>query len=144
MKTVLVMSSIFSLCLSSVAAAQISGTTPKAAPAVVAPPQINVRDLFPGRVIGVLGKPLGTRTTINGVLAENVMLPNPVVVARIDGQAVKGPISIEVRGVVLQKGVPYQLDGYESGEFTGPPSWSAPGAQQPFQFRSFFVITKPK
>jgi hypothetical protein len=145
MKSVLTLWFLLTLCLDSLAHAQGQGIDSNAAPAFT--PQramgvVHVGDLFPGRVIGVLGKPLGTRTTIDGVRAEGVMLSNPLAVSAIDGRAVKGPFYLEIRGAVLQNGVQNRLEGYESGEFSGPPSWSAPGAQQPFQYRVFFVVTK--
>jgi hypothetical protein len=108
----------------------------------------HVSDLNPpSRVIGRLDAPLGTRLTIGGVLADNVMLPNPLEVSEINEQKVKQPVSIEIRGdlqikVQIEKGVHYRLEGYEAGGFSGPPYWHRPNAQQPFQFYSFFVVTK--
>ncbi|MCX6878343.1 MAG: hypothetical protein NTW21_31695 [Verrucomicrobia bacterium] len=104
----------------------------------------NVRDLNPpAKVTGYLGKPLGTRMTIAGVFAEDVMLTNPMAVSEIDGQPLKDNARIEIRGKLqIRKGVRYRLEGYEAGEFSGPPSWLSPAAQQPFQYRSFFVVTK--
>jgi hypothetical protein len=105
-----------------------------------------VRDLNPpARVTGLLGKPLGTRMIIDGVMAERVMLANPLAVSEIDGHTLKEPVSIQIRGKVqIQKGTRYRLEGYESGEFAGPPDWLLGDtvAQQPFQFYSFFVVTK--
>ncbi len=145
MRTVLVLLLLLTLCLGSLAIAQKNVIDPNAAPAYVpqrAIAEINVRDLSPGKVIGVLGKPLGSRTTIDGVRAEGIMLPSPFAVSGLDGRAVKGPFYVEIRGAVLQKATQYRLEGYESGEFAGPPAWSAPGAQQFLQYRSFFVVTK--
>jgi hypothetical protein len=110
--------------------------------------QTHVSDLNPpSRVIGRLDEPLGTRLTIGGLLAENVMLRNPLEVSEINEQKVKQPVSIEIRGdlqikVQIEKGVHYCLEGYEAGEFCGPPYWYGPNAQQSFQFHSFFVVTK--
>jgi len=103
----------------------------------------DVRDLNPQGIIGRLGKPLGTRLTIDGVLAKQVMLTNPLAVSKVAGQTLKETVSIEIRGrVQIQKDVEYRLEGYEAGEFSGAPPWLGPGVQQPFQFRSFFVVTK--
>lgn len=109
----------------------------------VAGQQINAKEIAPGRIIGFLGKPLGTRTTIDGVLADGVMLANGLAISGIDGHAIDNDSRyMEVRGMRLEKGVRYRLEGYESGEFAGLPGWSNPGAQQPFQYHSFFVVTK--
>lgn len=105
--------------------------------------EVRVENLHPANVIGLLGKPLGTRRVVSGVLAENVLLANPLAVTEVDGSLLKHFTSIEVRGKVqIRKGIRYRLEGYESGEFSGPPDWVAPQAQQPFQFRSFFVVTQ--
>ncbi len=106
--------------------------------------QTSVRDLNPpSKVTGCMGKPLGTRVTIAGALAERTMLVNALTVSEIDGQPVKDAVSLEIRGNLrIQKGVRYRLEGYESGEFSAAPEWVAPAAQQPFQFRSYFVVTK--
>jgi len=94
------------------------------------------------RVIGVLGKPLGTRTVITGVQTPT-LLPNPLAVAQVDGQTLPNGAIIEVRGnVKLREGVRYRLEGYEAGEFTGSPVWLHPNIQQPFQYRPYFVVTR--
>lgn len=109
---------------------------------------LKVTDLNPGKITGRLGKPLGTLITIEGVQAEFAMDANPLAVSAMDGQPLKDKINIEIRGrgkakdVELKKGVTYRFEGYESGEFAGPPGWLNPGAQGPFQFHSFFVVTK--
>ncbi len=106
--------------------------------------ETSVRDLNPpARVSGVLRKPLGTRMIITGILAERVMLVYPLAVSQIDGQVIKDKVSIEIRGKPqIKQGVNYRLEGYESGGFSGPPSWLSPEAQQPFQYHSFFIVTK--
>jgi|WetSurMetagenome_2_1015567.scaffolds.fasta_scaffold243736_2 hypothetical protein len=98
----------------------------------------------PSRVTGCLGKPLGTRMTIAGIFDEHVMMANPLEVSETDGKALKNKVSIAIRGKLqIKKGVHYRLEGYEAGEFSGPPPNSeSPPAQQPFQYRSFFVVTK--
>ena len=105
---------------------------------------VDISDLNPPvRVIGCLSKPLGTRTIIGGLLAERVLLANPLAVSEIDGQPLKDIVSIEIRGDLrIQKGVHYHLEGYEAGEFSGAPTWLSPAVQQPFQYRSFFIVTK--
>ena len=70
------------------------------------------------------------------------MLDNPLAVSAIDGRLLTGPFLFEIRGVRLPEGTRYRFEGYESGEFGGIPSWFQPQAQQPFQFKPFFVITK--
>ncbi len=108
--------------------------------------ETSVRDLNPpARVTGSLGKPLGTRLVIEGVLGGLGMLGNPLLVGAVDGEPLKHPVAISIRGKVqIQKGMKYSLEGYESGTFDGPPDWTdgASTAQQPFQFRSFFVVTR--
>ena len=127
MRTIITLCSVLTLCLCSLVTAET-----------------NVRDLNPpARIIGCLGKPLGTRMTIDGVLAERVMLINPLTVSEIDGHMLKEPVSIQIQGKVkIQKGTRYRLEGYETGEFANPPSWLEPGAQQYFSFYSVFVVTK--
>lgn len=95
-------------------------------------------------VTGYFGKPLGTRIIIEGTQHEGGMIPNPLRVSSIDGRPISDEVMvIEIRGKLqLQKGVHYHLEGYESGEFSGTPSWVAREAQQPFRFHTFFVVTK--
>jgi len=113
----------------------------------LAEPAISVTDLQPYNVKGLLGKPLGSRTIIAGRFTI-AMLSNPLKVTEIDSTAVTNSIVISISGKVeskeihLKKGVSYRFEGYESGEFGSAPGWLAPGAQQPFQFYSFFVVTK--
>ena len=108
--------------------------------------ETSVRDLNPpSRVTGSLGKPVGSRMVIEGVMAERVKLGNPLLVSAVDGKPIKEAAAIEIRGKVqVQKGTQYRLEGYESGAFSGPPDWSAgvSAPQQPFHFHSFFVVTK--
>lgn len=99
----------------------------------------------PMKVTGVLGKPLGSRLVIEGVLAERVMLGNPLLVSRVDSKPLKEAVAIEIQGKVqIQKGTQYRFEGYESGAFIGPPDWTVGEGrpQQTFQFHSFFVITR--
>ncbi|CAN5711392.1 hypothetical protein BH09VER1_BH09VER1_44400 [soil metagenome] len=104
----------------------------------------NVSDFsFAKMPVGRLGKPLGTRLVISGEQGGAVMLANPLTVSEIDGVALASPVAIEIRGGVgIKKGVRYQLEGYEAGEFSGPPSWYNDRAQQPFQYHAFFVVTR--
>jgi len=70
------------------------------------------------------------------------MLPNPLAISEVNGATLK-PVTLEIRGgVKIEKGVTYRLEGYESGEFSGPPDWADSGAQSPFQFRNYFNVTK--
>jgi len=58
---------------------------------------INVRDLNPpANVVGVLGKPLGTRMVIEGVQPE-VMPTNPLNVSVIDGLKLKNSVTITIQ-----------------------------------------------
>ena len=102
-------------------------------------------DLSPSAVIGRLGKPLGEREVIVGSFGGNIMLPNPLAISEVNGATLK-PVMLEIRGyendVKIEKGVTYRLEGYESGEFSGPPDWTDSGAQSRFQFRNFFEVTK--
>jgi len=108
---------------------------------VLAGPTISVNDLLPSNVKGRLGKPLGTRTTIEGHYTS-AMLANPFKVTRIDGAAATNNVVISIRSkILLKEGVSYRFEGYESGEFESAPEWLSPAAQQPFQFYSFFVVT---
>lgn len=106
----------------------------------------SVSDLNPpSRVKGRLGKPLGSRLVIEGALAERVKLSNPLLVSGVDGEALKQPVAIEIHGKIqIEKGKQYRLEGYESGAFGSSPDWTVGEniLQQPFQFYSFFVVTK--
>lgn len=104
--------------------------------------QIQVSDL--PTVIGRLGKPLGDRIVIAGVPSSKaILVANPFDVSEIDGKAAAKLITIELRGrVTLQSGTHYKFEGYESGGFEGDPTWLNSKVQQPFGFRSFFIITK--
>jgi len=125
MRGILILCSVVTLCLCPSARAEIKVTD----------------FLNPAKVIGRLGKPLGTRMVIEGV-QEEAMVRNPLKVSRVDGATLKNPVVIQIRGnVEVQKGTRYRFEGYESGEFAGPPDWLQQ-AQQPFQFYSFFVVTK--
>ena len=108
--------------------------------------ETSVSDLNPpARVTGSLGKPLGSRLVVEGVMAERVMLDNPLLVSAVNAKPLKQPVAIQVQGKVqIQKGKQYRLEGYESGAFSGPPDWTVGDglAQQSFQFHSFFVVTK--
>ena len=106
--------------------------------------ETHVDDLTAAKVIGHLGKSLGSRVTIEGTLHEGGMIVNPLRLSSIDGRPTNDEVVvIEIRGKPqIQKGVHYHLEGYEAGAFSGQPSWSAPGAQQPFLFRSYFIVTK--
>jgi hypothetical protein len=128
MRTILTLCSVIALCLAPIATADTS-----------------VADLNPpSRVKGRLGKPLGSRLVIEGVLAERVMMGNPLLVSVVDDEALKQPVAIEIHGKVqIEKGKQYRLEGYESGAFDSSPDWTAGESipQQPFQFYSFFVVT---
>ena len=108
---------------------------------VLGGPTVSVNDLQPSNVKGRLGKPLGTRATIEGYYTP-AMLSNPLKVTRIDGVAATNNIVISIRSrIPLKEGVPYRFEGYESGKFESAPGRLSPGVQQPFQFYSFFVVT---
>lgn len=94
--------------------------------------------------IGRLGKPLGSRTVIGGTQSTKAsMLANPFDVLEVDGRSVSNVVIIEIRGnASIQSGIRYKLEGYESGGFESSPTWLVPEIQQPFQFRSFFIVTK--
>jgi len=109
---------------------------------------ISVKDLAPSRVIGLLGKPLGTQTTIEGQY-HPTLLENPLKITAVDGKAVTNNVIISVRGrdpqkegrIVLKEGRSYRFEGYESGEFGSSPSWVTPTAQQNFHFYHIFIVT---
>jgi hypothetical protein len=106
--------------------------------------QIHVTDLQAKPVVGRLGKSLGSHVVIAGTQATKAaMLPNAFDVVQIDSHAATNVVTIEIRGnVTVQPGTHYKLEGYESGGFESSPMWLNPEVQQPFQFRSFFVVTK--
>ena len=103
---------------------------------------ISVSQLLGRRPIGLLGKPLGERVTIQGRMVEHSMLANAVAIEKVGDDSVKQAVKIEVTGVEIKKGIHYQLEGYESGAFVGNPEWLNPNVQQPFQYRPSFVVTR--
>lgn len=100
-----------------------------------------VSELRPHNIIGVLGKPLGTRTVISGIGAVGM---NPTLkISEIDGRSITNAVTLAIRGRLdLEKGNHYKFEGYESGGFEGIPTWVAPNAQQGFTFHSFSIVTK--
>ena len=110
-------------------------------PANPVPARINVSQLHTSAVIGLLGKRLGSRTTIEGHHV-NAKLSNPLKITAIDCKETQKHLVISLQdNVKLEKGVTYKLEGYESGSFGASPSWIDPGAAQYFRFHSFFVVT---
>ena len=94
------------------------------------------------RVIGWLGKPLGSRTVISGTWT-NAMFANPIAVLEIDGKPTTNSIVMDIHtGFRLKAGTDYKFEGYESGEFGSSPYWLNPTMQQSFQFYSYFIVTK--
>lgn len=116
----------------------------------VAAANISVGDLsFPENVIGRLGKPLGTQTILVGGYPPRPTMGLPLAVSAIDDKPLDKPIGIflegrngESSGVKIERGKVYRLEGYESGRFASEPMWLNHSEQQPFQFYSFFVVTK--
>lgn len=71
------------------------------------------------------------------------MLNNPLRITEIDGKKPTDQIHISIQDPFkLKEGTTYKLEGYESGEFASEPVWLEKGHQQPFQFYSFFIVTK--
>jgi len=104
--------------------------------------QIHVTELRETTVIGLLGKPLGSRTVIAGSWADFAMTANPLTIVEVDGSTLSNAVAIEIRGVPLRRGTRYKIEGYESGEYYCDPRWVRPDAQAYFQWHSFFVATK--
>jgi len=105
----------------------------------------NVTTFYSNPPTGILGKHLGERMVITGQLVKVPMENNnQLAVATIDGTPLQAPLHIEiVGGVVLQNGISYELEGYESGGFGGAPLWiSPPLPQKRFQYWPSFVVTK--
>jgi hypothetical protein len=84
------------------------------------------------RLVGVLGQPLGTAVTVQGVYESlpgkgHETGPN-VVVQRINGRATQEHLQIRVAAFIhaeglpsLAQGVTYEFEGYETGELFGYP-----------------------
>ena len=71
------------------------------------------------------------------------MLANPLAVEKVDGHPLPHTVYLELSGIdQLQEGLPYKLEGYESGAFAGDPEWLNPNVQQPFQYRPSFVVKR--
>ena len=110
----------------------------------VARAETRVEDLNPpSNVKGLLGKPLGTRVIIYGILAEGAKDGNSLAVSEVDGQKLASPINIMIRsGISIQKGVQYRFEGIESGMFFGnAPDKRRDNDPSPFRFVSFFEVT---
>ena len=111
-------------------------------PAVISSPSADVHDFHDQMPYGIIGKRLGSRFVIYGELDYETTLPNVLWIDAVDRAYRGAPLPIEIRGIQLQKGVHYELEGYEAGEFAGDPDWSHSPSKQPFRYRSFFVVTK--
>lgn len=108
------------------------------------PPQSQLTDVYSFRhqmPWGLLRKPLGTQIRITGEYDDQAKLTNVLSVIQIGGIYRGNPVEIEVRGVQLRKGIHYEFEGYEVGEFSGVPVWLH-SSEEPLQYRSFFVVTK--
>ena len=107
------------------------------------PPPIRVSEFSMRPTVGLLGKPLGTRLVIEGRQAEQVMMANPLAITKVNDRPLSEPVTLELSEIEqIASGVTYKLEGYESGSFSGPPDWAAPGAQQPFQYHPTFVVVR--
>jgi hypothetical protein len=98
----------------------------------------------PVRVTGHLGYSLGTRLTLEGSSAPSLFTTNLVIVSRINGKPLKSPITIGIRGNIrVERNRHYRIEGYESGEFLGCPSWRANNARESsFHFQPVFIVTR--
>jgi len=110
-------------------------------PAVIPPPSADVYNFRHQLPYGILGKQVGTQIVIQGEYDYEAKSPNMFWVNAIDQIRRGAALPIEVRGVQLHKGIHYKLEGYEAGEFSGDPTWLH-SDKQPFQYKSFFVVTK--
>ena len=95
------------------------------------------------QIIGLLGKPLGSKVTVEGTRPKNALLENPLAVTKVDGQPLQEIVRLEVKhSAELKVGTRYTLEGYESGGFAGDPEWVNARLQQPFQYRPTFVVIR--
>jgi hypothetical protein len=104
----------------------------------------------PVTVVGQLGKPLNSALQV--VTCERTDfrgMDNPIAVYEVDGRVLNQPAILDLRwtgtNIALMPGVPYKLQGYESGEFSTPTGLTTntpPAHLPPVHFHSLFVVTK--
>ena len=104
---------------------------------------ITVSQLQQQPPIGLIGKPLGSRVIVEGVVGR-AMMANPFSIARVDNKALPQPVLLDIRGIKpLKPGIRYKFEGYETGEFSGVPGWAASIQDQCiFGYRGLFVVTR--
>ncbi len=109
---------------------------------------IKVQDISYGSMpIGWLGKQLGVRQVIEGQYPQRPYKGrNFIEIDTIDGKKTQGNFLISVTtpgdSVIIEKGIRYKIEGFESGHYGSYPRWASPGRAQPFQFYSEFVATR--
>ncbi len=96
---------------------------------------------------GLLGKPIGTYLTIEGVRAEEGKVGvNTLLVDTLNGKKLERPVAVWIDNVELPGKARYILKGYESGKWIGTPpgvlkAIGGPGQQAAWQFSRYFVAT---
>ena len=103
---------------------------------------LNVSEFRYQMPIGLLGSRLGSRLVVEAV-RSHALMSNPIKVMVVNMTPLREGVVLDSSGIRnLRDGVRYQLEGYETGEFSGYPGWVNPNAQQPFQYRPGFVVTR--
>ena len=94
-------------------------------------------------VYGLLREPLGNSQIIAGSGVEppnKEKISNPLYVTESSKGAWGAGVAIEIRGLHVEKGKHYRLEGFELGEFVGTDK-NNPEAP-PLHYNPFFVVTK--
>ena len=103
---------------------------------------ISVEQLYSSNIIGILGKPLGSKMIVDAVCEDRTMLAAPLHITKVDGRSLPSVVDIEPLGKDLKHGIHYKLEGYESGAFVGDPDWYQPTDQALYHYEPEFVVTR--
>lgn len=120
---------------------------------------ITLSELNKSRIIGCLGRPLGSVVTIEGIVVDDYYRKMKsdegetlLKVQKVDGKALSGEIIIPLRqepSESVKKPLPgyhFRFLGYETGSFTGMPEevfrYIPQAATEGFQFRTYFLVVR--
>lgn len=130
-------------CAAIALASLAAGAGPASKASSSAEPEVHVSQFLTKPPIGLLGKPLGSKVTVEGTRTENVLSENPLSITTVDGQPLKEAVKLELPSFEqLKPKTRYVLEGYEAGAFVGEPTWHNDRVQQSFQYRPRFAVTR--
>ncbi|MHC9543455.1 MAG: hypothetical protein AB9903_28425 [Vulcanimicrobiota bacterium] len=120
---------------------------------------ITLSELNKSRIIGYLGRPLGSIVTIEGTVVDDCYRKMKsdegeilLKVQKVDGKDLSGeiiiPLRLEPSGAVKKPlpGYRFRFMGYETGSFTGMPEeafrYIPQAASEGFQFKTYFLVIR--